>query len=643
VVRVLYVAGERADADRVAADLERAWPGLSVVTATSVAEAAAALDESAIDCVVSAFDPAAERGRDLLRVVRETAPAVPQAVAWDLDADPPGVAALVDRIEATVGPVEADAASRPDGTTDSVLDAVPGVACLVAADGAIRRWNAATAAVTDDATVAGTPFATLVADEDRDRVASALTTALEDGRAVVEAPLETAAGERHPHAWTVTRIGDDLLGVVGRDRTELAALRTELEEVEVSLAALYETLSDRESTFESRLDRILELGCDRLDLEYGFLTRITGETQEIVAARGTHPKLQPDEQCPLSEAYCRQAIRGEGLLGVVDAAAEGWEDDPAYEAFGLGCYLGGEVTLDDGLYGTLCFAGDDPRAETFTEAERTFVELLTRWVSYELDQRAVNEELERQNDRLSEFASIVSHDLRNPLSVAAGRLELARETGADRHLVEVEEALERMERLVTGLLELARQGSVIDSVTTVELADVSEVAWRNVATDDAELVVEASGSIAADRDRLLQLFENLFRNAVEHGATSPRNESGDAVEHGTTSPRNESGDAVEHGTTSPRNESGDAVETHTLTVRVGELDDGFFVADSGRGVAPDQREAVFERGHSTNDGTGLGLTLVRAVADAHGWTTTLETSESGGARFSFTGVDRPAP
>jgi len=88
---------------------------------------------------------------------------------------------------------------------------------------------------------------------------------------------------------------------------------------------------------------------------------------------------------------------------------------------------------------------------------------------------------------------------------------------------------------------------------------------------------------------------------------------------------------VEHGSTS----------SNSLTVHVGVLDDGFYVADTGPGIDPDQREAIFERGHTTGGGSGLGLTIVRAVADAHGWSTTVTEGEAGGARFEFSSVDRP--
>ncbi|MFB6157689.1 MAG: sensor histidine kinase [Haloferacaceae archaeon] len=235
-------------------------------------------------------------------------------------------------------------------------------------------------------------------------------------------------------------------------------------------------------------------------------------------------------------------------------------------------------------------------------------------------------ELERRNDRLDEFAGVVSHDLRNPLNVAAGRVELARaacECGnADEHLAATARAHDRMGTLIDDLLTLAREGETADP-QPVALDAVVERCWGHVDTGGAALVCEAEGSVRADPGRLQQLLENLFRNAVEHGSTGNRPEAGDGVE-----PRG-AGGAVERG---------DAVN-----VTVGSLEDGarFYVADDGPGVPEDVSDRLFEPGYSTSDdGTGFGLSIVEAIADAHGWEVDVTRSADGGARFEITGVER---
>lgn len=212
------------------------------------------------------------------------------------------------------------------------------------------------------------------------------------------------------------------------------------------------------------------------------------------------------------------------------------------------------------------------------------------------DRREQERELKRQNERLEEFASMISHDLRSPLTVAKGRIEIAQETDDTEHLDDAGAALERMDRLIEQVLTLARKGETVGETEETELEEVVEGAWKNVETGDASLETEELGTVEADRVRLLEVFENLFRNSVEHGGSD-------------------------------------------VTVRVGTLDDGFYVEDDGRGIPEDERDEVFDYGYSTSkDGTGFGLAIVESIVEAHGWKIDVTESEDGGARFEVTGV-----
>jgi signal transduction histidine kinase len=203
------------------------------------------------------------------------------------------------------------------------------------------------------------------------------------------------------------------------------------------------------------------------------------------------------------------------------------------------------------------------------------------------------------------IASIVSHDLRNPLDVANAHLRAARETGAEEHFDQIRASHERMERIIQDVLTLSQREGAIELTDNVGVADVAADAWATVDTAGASLTLAADlPTIAADPDRLQRLFENLFRNAVEH---SPANRTHDAP----------------------------------TQVRVGRVDGGFFVADDGVGIPEAERDRVFAPGYTTDrsgGGTGLGLTIVERIAEAHGWTISLTASDAGGARFEV----RPA-
>jgi len=243
------------------------------------------------------------------------------------------------------------------------------------------------------------------------------------------------------------------------------------------------------------------------------------------------------------------------------------------------------------------------------------------------ERKRAQQRLQRQNERLEEFASVISHDLRNPLNVALGHLELAQRDHDSPHLDDVAKALDRMDDLIDDVLTAARSGEPVEETEAVALADLAQECWTTTEKADASLVVETDLTVRADPGRLRQLLANLFRNAVEHGSTSRQPPADDAVEHGSTGNRTGSDDAVEHG--------GDGV-----TITAGDCEGGFFVADDGPGIPEDRREDVFDRGFTTaDDGTGFGLSIVEEAARAHGWTVDVTESTNGGARFEVTGVE----
>lgn len=201
------------------------------------------------------------------------------------------------------------------------------------------------------------------------------------------------------------------------------------------------------------------------------------------------------------------------------------------------------------------------------------------------------QETQQEREKLEKFASIVSHDLRNPLNVAQGRVTLAREECDSEHLNYTQDALKRMQELIDDLLTLARAGTEVSDFEPVNMASLTENCWKNVATAEATLTVDINRTIQADRSRLQQLLENLLRNAVEHGG-------------------------------------------NTVTITIGDLDDGFYLEDDGPGIPENERNDVFETGYSTTEGgTGFGLSIVKQIATAHGWEICVTEGSEGGARF----------
>ncbi|MFB6140270.1 MAG: PAS domain S-box protein [Halosimplex sp.] len=251
--------------------------------------------------------------------------------------------------------------------------------------------------------------------------------------------------------------------------------------------------------------------------------------------------------------------------------------------------------------------GDDIYVETAT-GERVPIEIsaqVTRIEGREVvmalfrdvsERKAYERDLHRQIDRLETLAHVLSHDLRNPLNVAMGGVEMAKRSGELDRLDPVERAHDRIADIIDDVLTMVRDGYEVERLEPVELASLVSECWATVATDDASVRVDRNGLCYADPGRVRNLFENLFRNAVEHAGPD-------------------------------------------VTVRVRITEEGFVVGDDGPGIPESEREEVFDPGWTTeSDGTGLGLNIVSEIAAAHDWSVAAGESESGGAAFRFTGV-----
>lgn len=245
------------------------------------------------------------------------------------------------------------------------------------------------------------------------------------------------------------------------------------------------------------------------------------------------------------------------------------------------------------------FIASSEAPKRFDETDVHLARLLANAAGSALDRVAARAAVERRNERLNEFAEVLSHDVRTPLSAGKNCVEIARDADPEvlpDLLDRLDSVFDRVDELVDSLHGLARAQTPATTISELELQGIVWDVWSMVAVDaDADLLVEGDlGTVDAEETRLRQLLENLFGNAIEHGQTDPPT---------------------------------------PVHVTIGALDDGFYVADDGPGVPAGARDAVFEYGHSGGTGSGFGLAIVDGVAEAHGWSVALTESETGGARF----------
>jgi len=332
-------------------------------------------------------------------------------------------------------------------------------------------------------------------------------------------------------------------------------------------------------------------GAFRLVDENEEVLRVFATTKDNVAVAGERPDYRIEEDVPAARTYRNGQPK---VFSDLNATRDEYERG----ALRSGLYV------PVGNHGVFSCGSLEPNA--YDETDVDVVEVLTKLTATALTRIEADRELRQKKDQLDSFTSIVAHDLRNPLNVASSRLELARHDPQDTHFAKMDSQLERMESIISDLLTLARAGEPIDELSDVSLSDVADEARKHAQTEGLDVTVADDVTIKADHERLLHILENLFRNAIDHNEPP-------------------------------------------VSLTVGKLDEsratggpsitGFFIEDDGSGIPPENRKDVFDHGYTTrDDGTGFGLSIVRHVADAHGWDVEITNGRAGGARFEFTNV-----
>lgn len=232
-------------------------------------------------------------------------------------------------------------------------------------------------------------------------------------------------------------------------------------------------------------------------------------------------------------------------------------------------------------------------ADEIAELSMTFNDMLQR--------------LQSAFDQQQRFLNDVGHELRTPITIIQGHLDLM---GADpdeqQDTIElVHDELQRMNRLVQDLMLLAKSEQPnflqLATASAAQLTEEMYAKARGLADRTWHLDAMATGIIVIDRQRVTQAVMNLVQNATKH--TQP----GDVIALGS------------------------AIVTNTVH---------FWVRDTGSGILPSEQSRIFERfarasNAGTSDGAGLGLSIVQAIAQAHGGHVELVSAPGVGSTFTL--------
>ncbi len=605
-ISVLHVDDEPDFAEMVATFLEREDDRLTVDTATNIDEGLSRLDETDVDCIVSDYELPGRNGIEFLKTVRERKPDLPfilftgkgsEEVASD--AISAGVTDYLQKETGTdqytllanriINSVKRTRAERARQRHLQAIETSQGGISILDENGEFIYVNEAYAELYgyDRQEILGERWELLYPDENVQAVRKKiLPYVASEGYWRGETTGLRADGSTflEDHTLAITEKDELVCTVldVSRQKKHEQAIKELHSTAQAFMQA--ETEDEVAQIAVNAVRDILEMpanGIHFYDESEEVLIPIawTDRTEELV---GKPPAFEP----------------GEGLAWKAFETGEPYVNsdistDP--DRFNPETPIQSQFLLPLDDYGVHLIGSPDPNA--FDETDVSLASILATHATTALDRVEDEQELARKNERLETFTSIVSHDLKSPLSVAIGNLEIAQEECECPHLDDAEQALDRTATLLEDLHAFARAGTATIEFEKIDLGQLCESCWHHVETGDATLLTPTQHVIRGDRSRLQELLENLVRNAVEHGGED-------------------------------------------VTITVGDLETGFYVEDDGSGIPATEHGCIFERGYSTTeDNTGFGLAIVQELVEIHGWNLHLSESECSGARFEITDID----
>lgn len=264
----------------------------------------------------------------------------------------------------------------------------------------------------DEASVWGQPdWATTVLRE------QGIPAAIRDGQWEGETALMTATDEELPVSQVILAHRDDdgqlvRLSTIMRDISRHKALEQALERRQQTLETLQQ-ITASEGDFESRLQKLLELGAETFALPYGIISHVQGNDYWVRDAVSPGDILAAGAHFDLEDTYCVHTLAADEATGFHEAGKSSIRHHPCYVKQQLEAYLGAPIHVGGSVYGTLNFSRPEAR-KPFTRYEWQLIGLMAQWVSYELTQESNRRALEAERNRFVGGPTVVFEWQRSP-------------------------------------------------------------------------------------------------------------------------------------------------------------------------------------------------------------------------------------
>ncbi|MBD2033806.1 response regulator [Leptolyngbya sp. FACHB-321] len=226
--------------------------------------------------------------------------------------------------------------------------------------------------------------------------------------------------------------------VVMHDITNRKQSEVELQESEAAIRALYEITAAYELSFEERFQRLLAMGCQHFNLDFGFLAHTQGDRYEVISVQTPDQSAKAGDVFNTQQTYCLETLKSDDPVCIENATQSEWCQHPGYAAFGMESYIGMKIKLSGELYGVLCFCSHKPAQQPFKPVDQQILKLMTQWVGGELERQQATKALQRQLERAA-LLKHITNEIRQSLDTEqifqTAAIQIGKAFGVNRCLI----------------------------------------------------------------------------------------------------------------------------------------------------------------------------------------------------------------
>lgn len=175
----------------------------------------------------------------------------------------------------------------------------------------------------------------------------------------------------------------------------------ERSESEILIRRLYEITTHQNEGFNKQVEQLLQLGCERFNLEIGILSNIQENLYTIMQVCSPNEvPLESGNTFEFDKTYCEITVNSNGPVGFEHVKNSEINEHPAYSLFKLESYIGIPISVNGKIYGTLNFSSANPHDGKFRAVDIDALKLMAQWIEYELAKIETTEELKKANKKL---------------------------------------------------------------------------------------------------------------------------------------------------------------------------------------------------------------------------------------------------